>query len=113
MALIHAQRGTSQARASGQAHTAIGVQLDIHFAQPIKARRAAGRHDSVGDQERSLQTFGAQRDVQERRRQMKSVDDEAGRQTILGQLLPQIIGMAGQHGIGAVAQDAWIALRRR
>ena len=102
--MIHPQRRTGQARASGQAHTAIVVQLDIDFAQPIASGSAAGRHDGVGDQQRPLQTFGAQRDIQERRRQMESIDDKAGRQAIVGQLLPEIIGMPGQYGIGAIAE---------
>ncbi len=64
---IHSQRRASQARAAGETDTSIVVQLDIDFTQPIKAGSATGRHDGIGDQQRPLQTFGAQRDVQERR----------------------------------------------
>ena len=98
------KRGARQSRPAAQPHAAVGVQLHLHLAQLVMSRSAAGRHHRVGDQERTLQSFGAQRDLQERPGQMDSIDDEAGRQTILGELLPNVIRMAGQHRVRAIAE---------
>src|ERR1700722_2838160 len=35
---------------------------------------------------------------------MKSIHDKASSQAILRQLLPQIVGMPGQHGIGPISE---------
>ena len=57
---IHAQCRAGQPRSTQQAHTSIGVQLDIHFAQFVLAWSTTGRHHCVGDQQGALQSFGAQ-----------------------------------------------------
>ena len=80
--------------------------LQFHFdlAQTIGTRRAQRRHHGVRDQYAPLDALGPQGDAQERIRQMVPVDNEARRQLVLGQLLPEVVGMAGKHRVGAIAQ---------
>src|SRR5579863_9067220 len=94
--VVHRKSGTGQTHAAGETYASIVVQFDVDFAQAIGTGSAAGRHDGVGYQDGSLQAFGAQGDVQESGRKMEPIDDEAGRQAIVGQLVPNVVGGFGQ-----------------
>ena len=69
----------------------------------VLARRHSGQRDTIADEHR-LRSFHPHHGFQHRIGQMKSIGDDRRPEFVRRQLLPEIIGMPGQHGMDAVAE---------
>ena len=70
----------------------------------ISARRQAGLPRDVAHQDAARGRFGADECLDHFRRQMMPIDDQARRQPVFGQLVPDVVGMAAHRAMRAVAQ---------
>ena len=110
---VHGESGTGQARSAGETHAAIRVKLDVDFAQPVgPGEQPAGMTASVTSSDRS-RPLARSATFRNAGRKMESVHDEAGRQAVVGELIPDVIRMAWAGRHGRRCRDAWRASRRR
>ena len=80
------------------------VEIYRLVGQQVAAQGGASRGGGVGDQEAAADGLGADRGLQEGRAQVDAVDDEAGHQAVFGQLFPDVVGVAAEEGMRAVAE---------
>src|SRR5262245_7887878 len=81
---------------AGRQHLMLSVRIDSR-------RQSAERH-RVADQRQPLRPFDPRKRLDDGRRQMMSVRDEAGVEVIMRQLLPDVVWMPPYLAMRAVAQ---------
>lgn len=70
----------------------------------IDAGRHTSQRDGIGDKEAAVDSLGPQHDLQRVGRQMMAIGYETGGETILGELRPQQVGMAGERACKSIAE---------
>ena len=103
-ALVHAQRGAGEAAAAREFDAVFGCELNLKVANTIDARRAVRGRDGVGDEDRFVESLGADSDLHEVRVEVDAVDDEPGAQFVGRHLIDDVVREARQHLMGAVAE---------
>jgi len=101
---VHEQRRSGQVRRTRDRDTARGAELDALLPERVDAGRHPGRRDRVRHEDRPGGRLGPDHGLDGGWRQVMTVDDEAGPEVILGQLLPDDVGVPRQHLRAAVAQ---------
>ena len=79
-------------------------EIDRLVGQVVAARGGAGGGRGVGDQHASLDGFGANGGFEEGRVEVDAIDDEIRHQAILGELFPDVVGMAAEDLVRTVAE---------
>ena len=88
----------------GDHQPAVGEDFQFAKLRRIPARRQTGQARQVAHQDAALGRLGPHQALHDLGRQMMAVDDQAGHQPIFGHLIPDVIGVAAQHAVRAVAQ---------
>src|SRR5262245_12256722 len=101
---MHLQNRTCQIRRAGQIYPARGRDFDFYISQPVSSLRLASRRYRVSNDDATRDPFRAEKTLHDRRRQMMAVDDETRPKIVIGQLLPDVIRMAIDLRVGAVAE---------
>src|SRR5579859_2061270 len=81
--------------------------MQLHLAADravIDPRSHTRQGHRVADQDRPVDALGAQDDAHDTGWQMEAVEDDAGVQSFVGQLIPNGVGMAPEGGRDTVAQ---------
>ena len=105
----HADR---QARAgeqlflTGDDQAAVGQDFHLAAAAHVTPRRQSGQARDVADQQASLGGLGAQEGLDDFRRQVMAIHDQAGPQPIFGQLVPEVIRMPAEHAVAPLPR--WV-----
>ena len=97
-------RPGQQIALAGDDEPAIGEDFQRAKCGVVAAGRQAGKARQIADQHDAVGRFRPHKCFDNRRRKMMAIDDQAGREAIFGQLVPEIIRMAAQEGVGTIAQ---------
>ena len=83
---------------------AAGQHFQLAEAGLVATRRHAAHRRDVADEHDPLGSLGTNHRLDDGGRQMMAIDDQAGGQPIVGQLIPDVIRMAADLWMSAVAQ---------
>src|ERR1019366_9139329 len=99
-------------RQAGEAHQVFDAAVHVEGAagetvragEEDAAGRGAGRGGGVGDQHAAADRLGADGGFQKGGAEVDAIDDETGHQTVFGELFPDVVGVAAEELVRAVAE---------
>ena len=89
---------------SGDHQRPVRQDPQLTVAGPIPSGRTPGKTRHVADQDTAFRRLGMHECLDHRRWKVMAVGDQAGGQSVLGQLIPNVIGEDRQDEVGTIAQ---------
>src|ERR1039457_4776461 len=103
-AAVHVQGAAGETVRAGKDNAAIAGEIDGLIGQVVAAGRGAGRRGGVGDQHAAADRLGADGGLQKGGPEVDAIDDETGHQAVFGELFPDVVGVAAEELVRAVAE---------
>ena len=103
-AAVHVEGAAGETVGAGEDDAAVGGEIHRLVGQEVAAGRGAGGGGGIGNEHAAVDGLGADGGFQEGGAEVDAIDDEAGHQAVFGELFPDVVGVAAEEGVRAVAE---------